>query len=371
MKLTLDRAALLKALDPASRIVERRNTIPILSNIRLVATDGALELTATDLDIELRCSLPAEVATSGATTLPAARLHDIARKLTEGAQISLEMTGETMLTLRSGRSRFQINTLEASDFPHITQGDLPCSFVLPAATLAEVIARTSFAISTEETRYYLNGIYLHALTIEGAAVLHAVATDGHRLARYRLPAPAGSAQMPGIILPKKTVDEVARLVAKAKDDVTVALSSTKIRFEVGGFVLTSKLIDGTYPDYQRVIPQGNDKLVQIASADLSASAERVATISGERGRAVKLSFSHRRLELLVTNPDAGEARDEIECDYDGSPIDIGFNARYLSESLAVIGGETVQIKLADAGSPAILQACEGGELLTVLMPMRI
>jgi DNA polymerase-3 subunit beta len=371
MKLTLDRAALLKALDPAARIIERRNTIPILANVRLAARDNVLTLTATDLDIELRSLCPAEIAAPGALTVQAARLQDIVRKLPEGCQVALEAVSDNAMMLRSGRSRFQLNTLPESDFPHITAGEMPHSFTLQAKTLAGLIAATQFAISTEETRYYLNGIFLHETTGEEGPRLTAVATDGHRLARFHTLAPEGCAGMPGVIIPRKAVAEIARLIDKAKDDVAVSLSATKIRIEVEGFTFTSKLIDGTFPDYQRVIPNGNDKLATLDAKDLAGAAERVATISGERGRAVKLSFAEGKVVLAVTNPDAGEAREELDCDYAGPDIEIGFNARYLGDILAVLGGDTVLMKLADPGSPTILQTREGAELLTVLMPMRV
>jgi DNA polymerase-3 subunit beta len=372
MKLTLDRAALLKALDPAARVVEKRNTIPILGNILLTAKDGMLRLTATDLDMEMRCAFPAEVEREGGITVPAQRFHDIARKLPESATITLELAADqNSLTLRAGRSRFQLNTLPASDFPDISPGEMPISFTLPAPALAEIIAKTRFAISSEETRYYLCGIFLHPIMVDGVQLLHAVATDGHRLARYRLQAPEGSAAMPAIIIPTKTVGEVARLIDKSKEDVAITLSPTKIRFTVGDFVLTSKLIDGTYPDYQRVIPAGNERIVTLDSPALAAAADRVATISSERGRAVKLSFSDAGLQLAVTNPDSGFAHEEVDCDWQGEAMDIGFNARYLADSLAVIGGDTVEMRLADPGSPTILQAREGSDLLTVLMPMRV
>lgn len=371
MKLTLDRAALLKALDPASRVVERRNTIPILANLRLAAAGETLTVTATDLDIELRAPCPAQVETAGALTAPAARLHDIVRKLPDGAQIALEATSDSMMTLKSGRSRFQINTLPESDFSDITAGEMGWSFTIAASALAGMIGATQFAISTEETRYYLNGIYLHAGEGEDGPLLTAVATDGHRLARIHRLLPEGAAGMPGIIVPRKAVAEIGRLVDKLKGDIIIGLSATKIRVEAEGIIFTSKLIDGTFPDYQRVIPTGNDKLATLNAKLLAGAAERVATISGERGRAVKLSFADQQLTLSVTNPDAGEAREEIDADYDGPPIDIGFNARYLADVLGTLAGDSVLMKLADPGSPTILQTREGSELLTVLMPMRV
>lgn len=366
MKLTLDRAVLLKALEPAQRVVERRNTIPILGNLLFDAKGGALVISATDLDILLRCTVPAEIAEPGALTLPAARLYDIVRKLPDGVSVSFD-GNEQSCTVRSGRSRFQMQTLPESDFPDISAGELPHSFTLTPATIATLIDSTRFAICTEETRYYLGGIFLH----HRDGKLFAVATDGHRLARYRLDAPAGSEAMPGIILPRKTVEQIKTLAAGAKAEIEVALSSTKIRFTIGDTVLTSKLIDGTYPDYQRVIPQANGRVATLDRPLLAAASDRVATISSERGRAVKLSFASTGLALSVTNPDAGEARDEVDCEWEGDGFEIGFNAKYLAESLAVVGGDTVQIQLSEPGAPAIIQSGDDADLLTVLMPMRI
>ncbi len=371
MKLTIERAALLKALEPAQRVVERRNTIPILSNLRLSAQGSELLITGTDLDIELRSPAQAQIDEPGAITAPASQLYDIVRKLPEGVQILLEQQGDKAMTIRAGRFRSSVHTLPESDFPDITAGEMTTSFSLPAATLAALIENVAFAISTEETRYYLNGIYLHATTVDGAQLLAGVATDGHRLARHYAELPEGAAGMPNVIVPRKTVDEVGKLLAKAKGDVAVELSPTKIRLSLEAATLTSKLIDGTFPDYQRVIPQGNEHRVTLDTKAFAAAADRVSTISSERGRAVKLSFGDGRLVLTVTNPDSGEAREELDCDYEGPALDVGFNARYLAEILGTLGGDSTLMKLADPGSPAILQTREGSELLIVLMPMRV
>jgi DNA polymerase-3 subunit beta len=370
MKLTLDRSALLKALEPVQRIIERRNTIPILGNVLLRADAAGLVLTGTDLDIELRTSTPAEVETPGALTLPAGTFYDIVRKLPEGSQVAIEQAaaGERA-TVRAGRSRFQVASLPESDFPDITAGEPSHRFALTAKALLGLIEATQFAISTEETRYYLNGVHIHDA---GEGQMAAVATDGHRLARIHLPLPEGAAGMPAIIVPRKPIAEIGRLVAKGGDAmVEIELSATKIRLIVDGARLTSKLIDGTFPDYQRVIPSGNDKRATIDTDALARAVDRVATISSERGRAVKLSLADGAMALSVTNPDAGEAREEIDIDYDGPPIEIGFNARYLQDTLAVLGGDTVLMKLADPGSPTILMSRDGAALLTVLMPMRV
>ena len=372
MKVTLERAALLKALSHVQRVVERRNTIPILSNVLLRADGRALQLKATDLDLEVTESVAADVGQSGSTTLPAHTLYDIVRKLPDGAQVSLEMTGDQgQLLLRSGRSRFHLQALPETDFPDIATGELSHTFTVPAADLKKLIERTQFAISTEETRYYLNGIFVHTTDVEGHAMLRAVATDGHRLARAEMPAPQGSAGMPGVIVPRKCVAEVQKLGEGTSGDVKVELSTSKIRFTFGEVVLTSKLIDGTFPDYARVIPTGNDKRLTVERAPFAAAVDRVSTISSERGRAVKLSVADGKLTLSVNNPDSGSATEEIEVDYDAAPIDIGFNARYLLDITEQLDSDTALFKLADPGSPTLVQDRDGAAALYVLMPMRV
>jgi len=372
MKVTLERAALLKSLGHVHRVVERRNTIPILANVLLQAANGQLVLKATDLDLEVTETVPADIGQAGATTLPAHVLYDIVRKLPDGAQVSLELTGEAgQLLLRSGRSRFNLQSLPESDFPDLNAGDLSHRFALAAGDLKKLIEKTQFAISTEETRYYLNGIYVHTTDVDGHVMLRAVATDGHRLARVEIPAPAGSAGMPGIIIPRKAVAEVLKLVEDASAEVAVELSTTKIRFTFGDVVLTSKLIDGTFPDYARVIPANNDKRLVIDCAPFAAAVDRVSTISSERGRAVKLALTDGRLTLSVTNPDSGSATEEIEVDYDSGPLEIGFNARYLLDITSQLDSDTALFKLADAGSPTLIQDRDGAAALYVLMPMRV
>jgi DNA polymerase-3 subunit beta len=354
------------------RVVERRNTIPILSNVLLRADDEGLRLKATDLDIEVTETIPAELAAGGSTTVPAHVIYDIVRKLPDGSQVSLENTGDSgQMLIRSGRSLFSLQALPESDFPDLAAGDLPHRFTLPSADLKRLIEKTQFAISTEETRYYLNGIYFHTLEVGGQTVLRAVATDGHRLARVEIPAPAGSEGMPGIIIPRKAVAEIIKLVDDAGESVGIELSSAKIRLTFGGVVLTSKLIDGTFPDYQRVIPSGNDKLLTVERDDFAKAVDRVSTISSERGRAVKLSLTEGRLTLSVNNPDSGSATEEIEVDYDQPPIDIGFNARYLLDITSQLDGDTALFKLADPGSPTVIQDRDGAPALYVLMPMRV
>jgi DNA polymerase-3 subunit beta len=372
MKVTIERAALLKALSHIHRIVERRNTIPILSNVLIEARDGRLELKATDLDLEATEIAPADVAVAGATTVSAHIFHDIVRKLADGAQVSLEIVPDTgQLLLRSGRSRFSLQCLPAADFPDLTTGEFAHKFELPALELRRLIENAQFAISTEETRYYLNGVYFHTAESGGATMLRAVATDGHRLARIETAAPAGSAGMPGVIAPRKAVAEILKLLEDPARDVAIEISQVKARFGFGDVTLTTKLIDGAFPDYNRVIPLHNDKRLVVDKDQFQRAVDRVSTISSERGRAIKLAIGDNRMTLSVNNPDSGSATEEIEVDYDSGPMEIGFNSRYLLEIAQQLSGDTALIKLADPGSPTIIMDRDGAHALYVLMPLRV
>ena len=371
MKVTLERAELVKALAHVHRVVERRNTIPILANVLVRAGKNGIELKATDLDLEIIETVPAEIKQPSATTVPAHMFYDIVRKLPEGSQVELQTGSDRgSLQVRAGRSRFSLQTLPETDFPDLAAGDLPHRFKLAPADLKRLVDKTQFAISTEETRYYLNGIYLHVID-EKSAKLRAVATDGHRLAQVDLPAPKGSSGMPGIIVPRKAVAEVQRLLEDSGEEVQVEVSPSKIRFSIGNVVLTSKLIDGTFPDYGRVIPLGNDKILVVEKGDFAAAVDRVSTVSSERGRAVKLSVNNGKLTLSVTNPDSGSATEELEVEYSADAIDIGFNSRYLLDITSQIEGEKARLKLADPGSPTLLEDSEPAGALYVLMPMRV
>lgn len=372
MRVTLERSNLLKSLNHVHRVVERRNTIPILSNVLLKAEGASLEMKATDLDLEVTEATAAQVDQGGATTVPAHLLYDIVRKLPEGAEVMLktEEDGGSMSVI-SGRSNFKLQCLPQADFPELSAGSFSHIFRLDSAALKGLIEKTQFAISTEETRYYLNGIYLHAIESDGSLMLRAVATDGHRLARAEVEAPAGSEGMPGIIIPRKTVSELQKLVDDPDVAITTELSDTKIRFTIGSVVLTSKLIDGTFPDYQRVIPSGNDKELIVDRQTFAQAVDRVSTISSERGRAVKLAIADGLVTLTVNNPDSGSATEELPAGYDSDPIEIGFNAKYLLDVTSQLSGSESRFMLADAGSPTLINDPTDPGALYVLMPMRV
>ena len=371
MQLVIERSELLKALSHVTSVVERRTTIPILSNVLLSASGTGLRFKATDLEREVVEEIPAEVSKPGTTTVPAHLLHDIVRKLPDGAQVELRHDGERQrVMLSSGQSRFALQAIAADDFPDLAVGEMTHTFSLAGHELKRLIERTRFAISTEETRYYLNGIYLHAVDADGAK-LRAVATDGHRLALVDVEQPVGAAAMPGVIVPRKTVQELLRLLDDAGREVSVGVSPTKVRFETGNITLTSKLIDGTFPDYARVIPQANNKVMEVANSEFMGAVDRVSTIASERGRAVKLNIAAGKLTLSVNNPEGGSATEEIDVDYGGDALEIGFNARYLLDIAQQLESDKAVFRLADPGSPTLVRDGEDASALYVLMPMRV
>ena len=373
MRLTIDKPGLAKSLAHVASVVERRNTIPILSNVLLTADANELKLTATDLDMELVERVACTAQGDGAVTVPAHMFYDIVRKLPDG-EIELNRDAEQeRLVITSGPAQFSLQTLPADDFPSLSVEDLGHAFKVPAGDLKRLIEKTRFAISTEETRYYLNGIYLHEAKgqSEGKPTLRAVATDGHRLAQVELPLPSGAAGMPGVIVPRKTVQELSKIVEDEDGEVTIELSPSKIRIAAGRVVLTSKLIDGTFPDYERVIPQGNDKQLEVDNETFSKAVDRVSTLSSDKGRAVKLALADGTLTLSVNNPESGSATEKLSVEYEHDPLEIGFNARYLLDISDQLEGETAEFHLADPGSPTMVCDVKDPSALYVLMPMRV
>lgn len=372
VSLKIERAALLKALSHVQSVVERRGTIPILSNVKLEAVPEGMRLSATDMDVAVEDLTAAAAEEHGATTVAAQTFYDIVRKLPEGSMVQLQKKPEAeKLTIRCGTSRFSLATLPVEDFPVMMANDLTHHFTLKAGELIALIEKTRFAVSTEETRYYLNGIYLHAAEQEGVQVLRAVATDGHRLARIEMALPEGAAGMPGVIIPRKTIGELRKLLEEAVEEVKISLSDSKIRFECGSAVLISKLIDGTFPDYNRVIPTGNDKILEVEGKAFTQAVDRVSVISAEKSRGVKLALEQGKLTLSANSPEQGTASEELEVTYTAEPIETGFNSRYLLDMMAQIEGDSAQFILADSTAPALVR--DPGEVgaLYVIMPMRV
>lgn len=374
MKFSAERTTLLKALAHIQSVAEKRNTIPILANVLIHAADGQLSLKATDMEIEVVEVIPATIKREGATTAPAAVLYEIVRKLPDNVLVELDQAdGDTPLQLRADRYATRLNVLSVDDFPSMGAGDLPCRFKLNAGVLRSLIDRTRFAISTEETRYYLNGIFFHAADADGIPLLRAVATDGHRLARVETDLPEGAAEMPGVIIPRKTVAELRKLIDEAPEEIEVALSETRVQFTAGSIMLTSKLIDGTFPEYDRVIPRNNTRILRVGKKDFSDAVARVAAISQERSRPVKLTLEPSLLTLSASSPEQGVAKEELDdnrISYDAEALEIGFQARYLNDITDQVEKE-VEFAFSDSAAPTIVRDVDSPSALYVLMPMRV
>lgn len=372
MKISVERGTLLKAVAQAQSVVERRNTIPILANVLIEAEGSDVSFRATDLDIEVVDRAAAMVERAGSTTVSATTLHEIVRKLPDGAQVALTADSAAgRLTVEAGRSNFSLATLPKEDFPVMASSEYTANFSAKAGVLRRLFDKSKFAISTEETRYYLNGVYMHTSDAESGRVLRCVATDGHRLARIDADLPEGAEEMPGIIVPRKTVGELRKLLEDDETQIAVSVSETKVRFATQDITLTSKVIDGTFPDYTRVIPQGNTRQLEVDAADFAKAVDRVATVSSERSRAVKLQLDEDRLVLSVNAPDSGAAEEELAVAYADERLEIGFNAKYLLEIASQVDRENAVFLFNSSGDPTLMR--EGNDLTAVyvVMPMRV
>jgi len=372
MKISIERGTLLKAVAQAQSVVERRNTIPILANVLIEADANSVSFRATDLDIEVVDKTVAQVERPGATTVSAVTLHEIVRKLPDGALVVLTDDGASgRLTVEAGRSNFSLATLPKEDFPVMASSEYTANFSAPAPVLRRLFDKSKFAISTEETRYYLNGVYMHVADSAEGQVLRCVATDGHRLARIDAALPEGAETMPGVIVPRKTVGELRKLLDDDDAVIAVSVSETKVRFATPEITLTSKVIDGTFPDYTRVIPQGNTRKLEVDAAEFAKAVDRVATVSSERSRAVKLSLSEDRLVLSVNAPDAGAAEEELAVAYGDERLEIGFNAKYLLEIASQVDRENAVFLFNSAGDPTLMREGNDESAVYVVMPMRV
>ena len=372
MKFSIERATLLKAVAQAQSVVERRNTIPILANVLIEAEGAAVSFRATDLDIEVVDKAVAQVDRAGATTVSAVMLHEIVRKLPDGSLVTLmDEAASGRLVINAGRSTFNLATLPREDFPVMASSEYASNFTAPAPVLRRLFDKAKFAISTEETRYYLNGVYMHTATGEDGPVLRCVATDGHRLARIDAPLPDGAGGMPGVIVPRKTVGELRKLLDDDEAQIAVSVSETKVRFATPTITLTSKVIDGTFPDYSRVIPTQNTRRLEVDASDFAKAVDRVATVSSERSRAVKLSLDEDRLILSVNAPDSGAAEEELVVAYGDERLEIGFNAKYLLEIASQVDRENAVFLFNSSGDPTLMREGNDMSAVYVVMPMRV
>jgi len=374
MKFSIDRSALLMALQHVHSVVERRNTIPILSNVLIEAKEDGVYLTATDMDIAVIEKVDmekSEIIQLGTITTSAQMLYDIVRKLPENIKVELLSEKNDRLGIKASSSSFALNCLPSEDFPSISEEDFKHSFDIDAIDLIRLIDKTSFSMSSEETRYYLNGIYLHSIKEGELNKLRTVSTDGHRLSRVDMSLPDGADGIPGVIIPRKTIMEIRKLLEDHTGNISLSLSDTKIRLSFNNVILTSKLLDGTFPDYSRVIPEKNEKLITIPNQLISEAVDRVSTVSTDKTRAIKININKATLIISATNPDKGSASENIDIDYDGDEVEIGFNSKYVLDVARQIKGNDIIIKLSDAVSPTLVYDKDDKEVLFVLMPMRV
>ena len=375
MEIKANSSDLLKALNHIHGIVEVRHTLPILSNIVLSAENNELSLSSTNLDIFCSDKIDAEIVNSGEISVPAITFFEIVKRLPSGSDVILSMGDEdTELILKCGRSKFNLSTLKTEDFPILSDKDLSTNFVISADELSRMIDKTKFAISNEETRYYLNGIFFHKAESNSIKFLRAVATDGHRLAQYDIPLPQGAEEITGIIIPKKTVFELRKVLDDADGDVSVSLNENKIKFSFSNLKIISKVIDGTFPDYTKVIPQNNDKKFKTNNSELKNAIDRVSAVAineETKSKAIKLTIENNKLNLSVESQSKGSAKEEIDISYSNEKVDIGFNSRYLLDICNEVDGDEIDVNLLDSISPAIILDKTDENLFFVLMPMRI
>jgi DNA polymerase III subunit beta len=369
MKIVVEQGTFSKALKHVLGVIERRATIPVLRNVLLTATRDGLSLISTDLDIQVTETASATIEETGATTTPAQMLYDIVRELPDGSQISLETKKDgARLALSCGTAAFDLACMAKEEFPRMDAGDMVAEFDLAAADFLRMIDKTKMAMSTEQTRYYLCGIYLH---VADRHTLRAVATDGHRLAQYDLPEPDGASTLPGIILPYKTVNEIRRMLDDATGAVHIAASDTKVKISVGQIQLLSKLVDGSFPDYQRVIPARGEHIATTLTSDLVKAINLVSVVMEGKTRAVKVSFTRDKATLSARETDSGTALKEINAEYDCADLETGFNSAYARDMLLQISGKSIRMIMQDAGSPIRFEDDEDDRFLHIIMPMRV
>jgi len=367
MKFVISREQLLKPLTLVTGVVERRQTLPVLSNILIVVDGDQLELTGTDLEVELVGRVTLEQSgESGEITVPARKLMDICKTLPDEASIDVQLDGDRVV-IKSGRSRFTLSTLPATDFPNVEEGPQQLEFMIPQARLQRLIERSAIAMAQQDVRYYLNGMLWE---LKGKQ-LRVVATDGHRLAMCTLPEKIDASDDTQVILPRKGVLELARLLMEEDADIAIVIGSNHIRATTDEFTFTSKLVDGKFPDYQRVLPRSPDKIVLGARLELRQAFTRTAILSNEKYRGVRLKLTDGSLDIVANNPEQEEAEEAVPVEYQGDSLEVGFNVSYLLDVLGVLSGERIKLSLSDPNSSALLEESDSDDSLYVVMPMRL
>lgn len=371
MKLSISRETLFRALRHMSAVVEKRTSIAILGNVRLKAENNKLETTATDNDIAVQGVAEAFVDEAGTTTVSALKLFEIISKIPEGVMVAMQLAdGGSRLAISAGKAKFSLATLGAEAFPDMTRVDGGTAFEMNSADLKKMLDKVHFAASSDETRAYLTGVYLHVVPSDEGQLLRTVATDGHRLAKADMTCPEGAEEMPAVILPRKCVVELRKLADEAKS-ISLTVSEKKIQAEAGDIVLTSKVIDANYPDYDRVIPKNNTSSMMVSRKSLLQAVDRVSILSHEKTRSVRFSVIENQLALSANNPDQENASEELKVAYGDSPLEVGFNARYLTDIGSQVGSDDIEFRFKDSASPVLVRDPSDSTTTFVVMPMRV
>ena len=371
MKLTIDKNTLFKSLSHVQSIVEKKNTLPILSNILIEAKENSLILSATDMDISITEKLNCNIIESGSTTVSAHTFYDIIRKLSDASEIEIICNDGKLISLRSGKSKFSLGCISKEDFPIIEIDNLETEITIDSQKLLKLIEKTRFAISNEETRYFLNGIYFHKKNNDKKDLLSLVATDGHRLAKIDFEFKENSKEIPGVIVPKKTVNELYKLLLDCDGQIKISLDSNKIIFYIKDSILISKLIDGSFPDYRRVIPNDNNNILKINRQNFSFAVDRVSTITSDKSPVIKFKLFKNLMNMSSVNSENGTATEDIITEYSGQEIEIGFNSKYILEMINNLDDEIIILSFKDSSSPVIATEESNPNLIYVLMPMRV
>jgi DNA polymerase-3 subunit beta len=371
MKFTVEKNNLFKSLSHVQSIVEKKNTLPILSNILLEAKNNSLILSATDMDISITDRIDCNIIEEGSTTVSAHTLYDIIRKLQDSSEIEIISNDGKIMSLRSGKSKFSLGCLPRDDFPIIEIDSLENELNMDSQDFLRLINKTRFAVSNEETRYFLNGIYFHKKKEVKGDVLSIVATDGHRLAKFDFKFKGDENEIPGVIIPKKTINELYKLLLTFDGNVKINLNSNKIVFFIGESVLISKLIDGNFPDYRKVIPKDNNNILKVDRLALSLAVDRVSTITNDKSPVIKFKLFKNIINMSSTNNESGTATEDIVTDYAGDEIEIGFNSKYILEMINNLEDDYIILNFKDSSSPVTAIEESNPDLIYVLMPMRV
>ncbi len=371
MKFKILQSNFFRTLSHLQGIVDKKNSLPILANISIEAKNNQLTLSSTDMDISIIEKINCTVLEDGATTINSQILYDIVRKIDDNCEVEIISNNGKLMTLRADGSRFSLACLPREDYPIIDQEFLGTNIKIDSGILHKLIEKTKFAISNEETRYFLNGLYFSVSDEKNQNNVTLVGTDGHRLAKFSHPIDENIEDIPGVIIPKKTIYELSKLFSEKKENVEISISTNKIVFNISNIVFISKLIDGSFPDYKRVIPNSNSNILKINRNKLLAAVDRVSTIANEKSPVIKFKLLRNILNLNTINNESSTASEDLKIDYDGDEIEIGFNSKYIMDIINNLEDEEISINLKDSNSPITAYEKSNANLVYVLMPMRV